>query len=249
MTPRSRRWFLVAGLMVFVLVIGSGISLITEHVLPRKPFSATATTAAGSILQVDAEAADITLRSGTDGSVHVTATGDYPYTATPNTVTASTTGPVTTVTGGCRNACSLHLDITLPASLAVQARAGSGSITAIDLTGPITARTRSGAIEVDNPASPVELHSASGQVVVRGSRSTQLIASTASGGVRAGFVAVPTAVTVTTAAGRVELSVPNAEYYIEATSRSGTPAIDVPSNRYAGNTIKVRTESGGIDIH
>ncbi|MFD6157289.1 DUF4097 family beta strand repeat-containing protein [Nocardia sp. NPDC060256] len=249
MTSRTRRWFLVAGLLVFALVVVNGLSLIVNHVLPRKPFAATATVAAGTSLRVVAEAADITLRAGTDESVHVSATGDYPYPATPNTLTASTADSVTTVTGGCRSACSLHLDITLPATLMVQAQVKSGSITTTDLTGPITARTQSGSIEVTNPASPVELHSGSGQIVVRGSRSNRLIATTASGEVRAGFAAVPTAVTVTTTAGHVDLSLPSAEYYVDATSRSGTPAIAVPNNRYAGNTIKVTTESGGIDIH
>ncbi|MEU7145882.1 DUF4097 family beta strand repeat-containing protein [Nocardia sp. NPDC046473] len=249
MTPRTRRWFLVTGLLVFVLVVASGLSLIVDHVLPRKPFSATATVAAGTSLRVAADAADITLRAGTDESVHVTATGDYPYTATPNTMTASTADSVTTVTGGCRSACSLHLDITLPATLTVQAEVKSGSITLADLTGPLTARTQSGSIEVANPASPVELHSGSGQIVVHGSRSNRLIASAASGEVRVGFIAVPTAVTITTAAGHVDLNLPTAEYYIDATSRSGTSTIDVPNNRYAGNTIKVKTESGGIDIH
>ncbi|MBF6065948.1 DUF4097 family beta strand repeat protein [Nocardia terpenica] len=249
MTPRGRRWFLFVGLAVFVLVVGSGVSVVVEHVLPRKPFSASATVAAGSLLRVEGQATDIILRSGTDGSVHVTATGDYAYTVAPDTLTAATADSVTTVTGGCRNACSLRLTVTLPAALEVQARTASGRITATGLTGPLTARTLSGSLEVTGAANPVELHTASGRIAVHDSRAARLTATTGSGEIRASFAAAPTTVSATTTAGRVDLTLPKADYYIDATSRSGTPVIDVPSNRYAANTITIRTESGGIGIH
>ncbi|WP_405161482.1 DUF4097 domain-containing protein [Nocardia sp. NBC_01499] len=247
MTIRTRRWVKIGGLVVFVAIIAAAIPSIIDHV--RKPFSATATVAAGTTLQVEAEGVELTLHPGPDSAVHVTATGDYAYTTTPNTMTASIEGSTTTVTGGCKSACSLRLDIALPVGLEVQAHVSLGSITATDTTGPLTAHIGTGNIEVTNPASAVELRTDTGKIVVHDSRSDRLTAVTGKGEVRASFAAVPTAAAVTTSVGAVDLNLPKADYYIDATARVGALSIAMPNDRYAHNTITVKTGTGSINIH
>ncbi|MEG8183992.1 DUF4097 family beta strand repeat-containing protein [Nocardia terpenica] len=249
MKVRSRRWVLIGGLVVFVVIIAAAVPSIINHV--RKPFSATATVAAGTTLRVEAEDADLTLHSGPDPEVHVNATGDYAYTQSPNTMTASTEGSTTTVTGSCKGACTMHLDITLPAGLAVQAHVAVGSITATASTGPLTAQIGTGNIEVSNPASAVDLHTNTGKVVVHDSRSDRLAVTTGTGEVRASFATSPTAVAVTTNIGEVDLNLPNpaAGYYIDAAARTGAQSISIPNDRYAHNTITVKTGTGSINIH
>ncbi|WP_405161490.1 hypothetical protein OG203_34895 [Nocardia sp. NBC_01499] len=83
------------------------------------------------------------------------------------------------------------------------------------------------------------------QCFVHNSRSNQLTATTDSGEVLASFSTAPT----TVAAGHINLTISQADYYIDATSVVGTPTVTIPSNRYAGNTITVKTQTGGIDIH
>ncbi|GAA4074741.1 DUF4097 family beta strand repeat-containing protein [Streptomyces shaanxiensis] len=249
MATRKNRWILAVGLVVLVVVAGTGAWLVTNALPAHKKYSSThtANAAPDSLLRVDTHGG-VTLHAGHDSKVQVTATGDYAD--NPPKVSVSSSGKTTTVTGSCGDDCSLNLDITLPAALAAEISSGDGQITGSDLTGRLALTTEAGAIDLTGPKGPLVLHTTSGQVDVKDAGPTAFQAKTEQGEVRATFATAPTTVDVTTDQGNVDLTLPpHAGYYIQAQSESGTPHITLPVDRDAKHTVTVRTDEGGVEIH
>ncbi|MGN9759231.1 DUF4097 family beta strand repeat-containing protein [Streptomyces sp. SD31] len=249
MATRKNRWILAVGLVVLVVVAGTGAWLVTTALPAHKKYSSTHTVnaAADTLLRVNTHGG-VTLHAGRDSKVHVTATGDYAD--NPPKVSVSSSEKTTTVTGSCGDDCSLNLEITLPAALAAEVSSDQGQITASDLTGRLALTTDAGAIDLTNPRGPLALHTGSGQIAVTDAKPSAFEARTGQGEVRATFATAPTTVDVTTDQGNVDLALPpHAGYYIQAQSKNGTPHITVPVDRDAKHTVTVRTDEGGVEIH
>lgn len=113
----------------------------------------------------------------------------------------------------------VRLTLEIPAGLALEARTASGSITVLDLTGPLTLQSASGDIAVLSTRGPVSATSASGDIEARGVR--RLIARTGSGDLRIDDISGP----------------------LQARTTSGS--IDV---RGAADSVWVRSVSGDIGV-
>ncbi|MEU4996161.1 DUF4097 family beta strand repeat-containing protein [Streptomyces sp. NPDC021622] len=249
MATRKNRWILAVGLIILVVVAGTGAWLVTGALPAHKKYSSdhTANAASSTLLRVGTHGG-VTLHAGHDSKVHVTATGDYAD--TPPKVTVKSSGKTTEVTGSCGDDCSLNLDITLPAALAAEVSSDQGQITGSDLTGRLALTTDAGAIDLTNPRGSLVLHTAGGQIDVKDAKPATFEARTRQGEVRATFATAPTTTAVTTDQGGVDLTLPrHSGYYIQAQSKTGTPHITLPSNRDGKHTVTVHTKEGGVEIH
>ncbi|KUN15075.1 hypothetical protein AQJ11_43695 [Streptomyces corchorusii] len=249
MATRKNRWILAVGLVVLVVVAGTGAWLVTTALPAHKKFSSThaVNAAADTLLRVSTHGG-VTLHTGRDSMVHVTATGDYAD--NPPKVSVSSSGKTTTVTGSCGDDCSLNLEITLLRRPRGRGQFGPGPDHGkrSDRTpGPDHRRRRH---QPHQPAGPARAAHHQRPDRRQKAKPSLFEAKTEQGEVRATFVTALTTVDVTTDQGNVDLTLPpHAGYYIHAQSQNGTPHIALPVDRDAKHTVTVRTDEGGVEIH
>ncbi|MCO5968681.1 DUF4097 family beta strand repeat-containing protein [Actinoallomurus soli] len=168
-----------------------------------------------------------------------------------------------TFTRGCSR-CKVDYELTVPASVTVQARADSGRI---DVTGVATAdaSSDSGSVAIHSVKGAVRAHSDSGSIVVEdvgspltlttdsGSiHATRLTAATVrahskSGSVRLTFAAPPTNVNATTDSASLRVAVPGGPYNVDAdTDSGGKDVAGVPHDQRAPRRLYLRTDSGHL---
>ncbi|WP_431678437.1 DUF4097 family beta strand repeat-containing protein [Kitasatospora sp. KL5] len=147
--------------------------------------------------------------------------------------------------------CGLLLDIRVPAGVPVHARATSGEVTALGMTGDIRVETTSGAIRLDSVSGRVWAKASSGQITGESLTSANVRAVLTSGQLLLMFARPPDTVSVTATSGEVDVELPtdSTGYRIDARSVSG--AVDVnPALRSdtATRRVDVATSSGQISV-
>ena len=243
----------VIGLVIVVLIVVAGV-LLSSLVHGNEQVDITVAAAAGERVSVAASNAEFTLRPSADGQVHLLAHGTY--LGTKPTITATTSGGVTTIVGTCGNQglftrCSLDLTVTLPATLPLRVTGKNGSIAASGLTGPLTFETTNGAIKTSGSEGRLDLRSTNGAIRVLDARSGEATATTTNGTVELSFDAAPTRVEATSTNGAVTVRVPvdTATYFVSAHTTNGSiNDSEVPSDRGSNRTITARTTNGNVTI-
>jgi DUF4097 and DUF4098 domain-containing protein YvlB len=132
---------------------------------------------------------------------------------------------------------SIDYEVTVPAQTKLNAHTGSGSISISGVQLPLLARTGSGGITVENIGAETRINSGSGGLTIRGVKGS-LHAETGSGGIRGEGIAGE--VTATTGSGSVEL-----EQVAPGDARVETGSGSVKLRGVKGG-LRVSTGSGGI---
>jgi len=243
---------LIVGLSLIALVVLVGVILAAVFVRGG-PVNTTEDLPAGTSVSVDVPSAAFTFRPSTDGLVHLSAHGTY--LGRKPTLSAETSGGVTTITGGCSDQwfsfCSLDVTVTLPESLALTVQGTNGGITASGLTGPLRLDTTNGAIETTGSQGVVDLHTTNGAIRVVDAASGQVTATTTNGSVDASFVAAPTTVVATSTNGSITIRVPvdGVSYFVSARTTNGnTDTASVPNDRTSTRTITAATTNGNVRV-
>ncbi|HKE52489.1 MAG TPA: DUF4097 family beta strand repeat-containing protein [Actinomycetes bacterium] len=155
-------------------------------------------------------------------------------------------------------------DISLTGMASVDVETGSGTITARDVTGNVTAQTGSGDINARDIGGNAQVHTGSGTVTVSDVAGTtnadadsgdvnardvtgSVDAVTGSGTVEV-TLAAPTSIRAQAGSGDVTLTVPDGSYRVVASTGSGDQHITVPSDPSAPNTLEAHTGSGELTI-
>src|SRR5918992_1418353 len=171
---------------------------------------------------------------------------------------------VLTFTKGCSD-CSVDYVLTVPATMRLKIRNGSGSISVADVAtadveagsgdvrvrdvpGPVRAYTGSGSVRLDSVGGQTDLHAASGDIVASGVNGGALRADTGSGSVHLKFSAPPTNVRAETGSGDLRLILPDGAYRIDHSTGSGDENVGIDDDPTAIASVYARTGSGSISI-
>ncbi|MFE5591942.1 DUF4097 family beta strand repeat-containing protein [Streptomyces sp. NPDC056549] len=223
------------------------VALLPAH----HPYSGNWQQDAAGASQVTVQAAGLGVTLSQNGSSQVTVAISGSYTGHVPQVSLTRSGSDITVTAGCSNACSEHLQITVPAGLAAQVSTGDAGIQAKSLTGRLDLTTGLGGVEVHQSSGPVTVRSTYGAVTLADSSAPNAEVITTGGAVSASFTAAPASLKVTTGYGGVDLKVPHdATYHVDAQSSHWAPSVSLPNTATdAPHSVAVKTTSGSITIH
>lgn len=128
--------------------------------------------------------------------------------------------------------CSVDLDISLPPGVAVRISAAAGTIL------------------LDRPDDRLDLTTASGSVRVTGAASKVVDVSTGAGSVVLEFAEPPDDVVVRTAAGSVQVIVPDdgTRYHVTGSTSVGSRTVRVPLDDSSGHRIDVSSSVGKVQV-
>ncbi|WP_206750818.1 DUF4097 family beta strand repeat-containing protein [Cryobacterium cryoconiti] len=208
---------------------------------------------AGSQVLATVPNASVTLSPSTDGQVYVDARGTYLGKAPKLRV--STSGDVTTISGGCPTQwfgfCSVDLAIRLPADVPVTVLAQNGRLSTTGLTGSLDLATTNGRIQTDGSRGDLDLRTTNGGIDVRGSSSGRVSAATTNGSVELDFIDPPSDVDARSTNGRVVVRVPDdgEPYRVDArTTNGGVDSASVPTDPSARRSITAVTTNGTVAV-
>ena len=179
---------------------------------------------------------------------------------------------VLTLSAKCRasmlGACRIDQTVAVPAHTEVEVHAGSGAVRvdraeasvtvqsgsgAIDLVrtgGVVRAQTGSGSVTIDRASDDVTVTTGSGSVAAKDLLARRLEVHTGSGDLTASFQEPPDDVTVDSASGDIEVTVPKGGYEVDTRASSGG-SIEVKGLDKAAESprhIRVSTASGSIKV-
>jgi len=138
--------------------------------------------------------------------------------------------------------------ISAPASVAVRAVTGAGSIEVEGLHGAIDLGTAAGEIRVRSLAGPARLDTRMGRIRATGLVGAELEASSTSGPVDLEFAAMPEHVDVSTSTGSLTVAVPGGPYRVDARTGAGNTEVGVATDPDASRSIRARSSAGSVTI-
>ncbi len=252
-TSRRNRPLLVVGLVLLLLVIGTGAWFLITRVFLRSTVDLSAQVAAGNATSVTVQVdnADVVVRPSTDGQVRVHATGSAA--GSDPVVTAAPSGAGIEIRAVCGSSwlswCSLDVTVELPTALPMTVNGDNGDVEVSGLAGAISVYTDNGRITLDGPAAQVTAVSDNGDVVIDDSRATELKVETDNGDVTVTNLIAPTVLTADTDNGGIEIKVPGDAKYIVATSTdNGSVDVKVGVDSDSNHRITATTGNGDISI-
>ncbi|MEU4347584.1 hypothetical protein [Streptomyces sp. NPDC023838] len=123
--------------------------------------------------------------------------------------------------------CSVELDLTVPAGVALKVNSGSGTVRVSGLTGPVDVDGGSGSVKLYGVRGPINASVGSGSFSGAAIGSAEAEVHSSSGHAELEFVTPPREVTASTGSGGVDLLVPaGSRYRVEGTKGSGTRDIE-----------------------
>lgn len=235
--------------------VNMGSRMITDDANVSGPLSA---------VQLTASDGDIKIHTGPGAGAAIHRTIHYRGKTKPQPGQQVTDGVLTFVRG-CGD-CSVDYDLTVPASVQVRIRNGSGSVRVTDVAtadiqagsgdvmvrnvpGAVRAHTGSGSVRVDSTGAQNDLHTSSGDITAIALGGGTLLADTGSGSIRLIFGTAPANVRATTGSGDLRIKLPSGRYKIDSSTGSGDKNITVPDDRTATATVFAKTGSGSININ
>ncbi|MGF7235891.1 MAG: hypothetical protein ACQSGP_13155 [Frankia sp.] len=128
--------------------------------------------------------------------------------------------------------CSGHLSITVPAGIPVSARSSGGGINATGLAGDLRLDSSGGGIHATNL------------------RSSRADVQSSGGGIRLGFIAVPSTVHASSSGGGTTVELPDRSgpYAVSARAGGGGSHVDVRQDPRSARTITISSGGGGIHV-
>jgi hypothetical protein len=188
-------------------------------------------TAGIGTLVVNNTIGNVTVTGGDRSTIEVIAYATY--SSKPPEIIKTISGGTLTVGYECPplEPCRVTFGIWVPSGITVRAATDTGSIWLTDLAGTVTAKAGAG--------------------YLFGSGLTGQTAgfSTEAGGINAAFTSPPTALTVNTILGTINIQVPaNVPYHVAGNAIGGAVAVSVPQDAAAARTITASTNLGSVNI-
>src|SRR6266516_1096417 len=225
----------------------------------------------GSTVGLSAGAADVQVTQAAGSTLRLT--GKARYSLVRSSVTWHVTPSGVIVSPQCHfitGICSFSFRAVLPAGKRAVLSDGSGNLTLLGLTGPVTAGSGSGNVQANLLSGSVSLQSGSGNITgstlsgpqvtlkagsgdiaVGGLASLDVVANDGSGNITLIFSKVPTRVMVSDSSGDVNVVLPPGptRYQVNATTNSGNRNVSVPHQTSGpGHVITVTDGSGDVNV-
>jgi DUF4097 and DUF4098 domain-containing protein YvlB len=174
-------------------------------------------------------------------------------------------GGTLSFSSGCGGHCSIDYELTVPASMRVTAHAdsgdvdvdgvatadlktSSGSISADNIKGDVTAQVDSGSMKLSAIGGALNLSSDSGSINGTGLAGTVAQARVDSGDIRLDFTVIPTSVIAHADSGSLHLQAPMHPYTIMAHADSGSKHIEPGMSGTSANRLDLTADSGDITV-
>lgn len=250
--PASRR-VLVALAVAFVLVvISAGVAQLMSEAVRGSSTKEAVIAAAAPYLQLSSNAGDVTLTASPDGAVHVRTDARYGLLA-PELTEESTPAGVR-LSAACRgflgSGCQVDYTVAVPAGFAVTVTAGSGQVTAHDLTGRLEVDASSGDVVLSGVGGDVGVRAYGGDVTATGLRAGSVRAETSWGDVTLALAAPARSVLARTDRGDIDVGLPaGRSYRVDAASATGNRRVAVPTDAAADAAVTADTGSGDVSVH
>ena len=267
---RGRRVVLAIGLPIVLALIG--YTALTEVAFAGQASYPVrlAVPVHGDTVSLSAGSADVRVTEAPGSQLRLAGTAHYSLIR--STVTWRTTRSGVVVSPRCHfvtGACSFDLNADVPVGKRALISAGSGNVTVVNLSGPVSAGSGSGDILAENVPNAVTLETGSGNIsgtnvsgakvtvktgsgdiAIEGLTGAHVIASAGSGDITLTFTKVPEQVHVTNGSGNVTLVLPHGRtlYQVNATTDSGGRVVTVPTSSVSQHVITVSDGSGNISI-
>jgi hypothetical protein len=210
--PR-RRWIWITVALVTTLVIAAPVGLRLWLKAAHHDLALAARVYRQHLTQltVVAPAGGVTIVPSSRAAV--TVTGDLSWVFGQPSVTQAVRGSTLQVTGSCPKPdafedCQVGLTIRVPADLAVDISAGSGSIAVRGLAGPLHLAVTSGGITMTQVSGPVWASAGSGSINGARLLSPALDAVVGSGSLQFGLAATPKTLSLAIGSGSAHITVP-----------------------------------------
>ncbi len=214
-------------------------------------------------VQLAAGDGDITIHTGPGAGAAIHRTIHYSGQNKPRPGQQVTNGVLTFVRG-CSD-CAIDYELTVPASVRVQIRNGSGSIRVADVAaadiqagsgdvgvrnvqGKVRAHTGSGSVRVESVGSQTDLHASSGDITANSVNGGTLLADTGSGSINLRFSATPSSVRAVTGSGDLLIKLPGGPYRVDHSTGSGDEDVQVATDPAAPAAVYAKTGSGSLRI-
>jgi hypothetical protein len=205
----------------------------------------------GSALAIDADSADLEIRSGQVSEITVTRRSERNvFGSEPEQKYRN--GKLELGDSGCGflsfGGCDTSYVVVVPRTVKVTAESSSGDLQASDLSGGADLKSSSGDVEARTIAGDLRLRSSSGDLEAHDLAATTVDVGTSSGDVELTFDSPPTDVKVESSSGDVTVKVPSDQpYKVEAETSSGDKQV-FASDPSSTGSISVTTSSGDVDV-
>jgi hypothetical protein len=193
-------------------------------------------------VRFDNDSGDVKISVGDATSVH----REVKYSTDKPGKTSRVDDGDTLVLEACRTRnCWVTYDVVVPAGTKVNGHIDSGDV---EVAGVASAnvQSESGNLTVRDVAGKVNATAESGTVDLSGIGGA-VVAGAESGGVTVGLTTAQD-VSVSTESGDIEVSVPGADYRVDASSDSGTVDNGLDGDNTGGHKLELRADSGNVTV-
>ncbi|MEN3360666.1 MAG: hypothetical protein V7637_4648 [Mycobacteriales bacterium] len=231
LTPGRKAMLVVGGLFAFALIaVGTWTAINALGTTTETRSLTLAPTAGRLIVRTDG---DIQITAGSGSDVQITERIRHSI-GRPRVEETSTPDGVV-LDGDCAwysSICDVNFQVTVPSGLTVDATTSAGDITLSGATGNL------------------RLSSSAGDVTATGLRSGSVEATSSAGDVQVGFDAPPTAVTVHSSAGDVNVTLPQVDggYRVHVSTSAGDQDVRVPIDPQSTRVIDATTSAGDVGV-
>ncbi|MFD9487885.1 DUF4097 family beta strand repeat-containing protein [Streptomyces sp. NPDC059991] len=261
-TDRERRrhrglWILAAVLSALFVAAPLGFEVYAQYARQTSSHTSVETSDRHPVktIQVDAGSAELTVTPGVDGEVRIQER--LSWSLRKPKVAKEWDGDTLRLRPECDGrfavtslGCSVELDLTVPAGVALKVNSGSGTVRVSGLTGPVDVDGGSGSVKLYGVRGPINASVGSGSFSGAAIGSTVAEVHSGSGHAELEFVTPPREVTASAGSGSVDLFVPpGSRYRVEGTKGSGARDIkDSLRDPASDRLITVSSGSGAATV-
>jgi hypothetical protein len=223
-------------------------------------------------MTVDSYGAPVQVRSGDVSRVHVTewlmySSGKFdPARKWPAVTQTVSGGHLTLADPACADSgCEVAFMVTTPADVtatvsssggpvtvsgvkAATLDSGGGTVSARQISGPLTISSDSGPILVDGVAGTLNADSGGGLAALQDITAANVSVSTKGGPALVSFAAAPKSVTIRSGGGTARLDVPGGPYALTADSGGGPENVQIATDPAARGSINITSDGGPLWI-
>lgn len=274
MTPGRWAALAVGAPLALALIGFTGFSLVAAVGQASYRVSLNLPTSGGKPVSLELTSGDVNVGPAPGSQVLVRGVAHYSLFKSKVTWhhTSTSAGTGLSVNTACRQitgTCSFNLNVGLPVTATARIAADSGNMTVHDLPGRLTLQSHygdmtvarlSGLVDISGNSgnitgqqlsgTPLKLSQNSGDITVTGLSSGDVSAQDFSGNVLLKFSKIPSHVVVSNKSGDITVVLPAGPtaYQVQASSRSGSTNIDVPTSPSSPHVITVTVQSGNITV-
>lgn len=152
----------------------------------------------------------------------------------------------TLVLEGCGRTCSVNYTVVVPAGIPVGGTTSNGPLTLNNLGG-IDVRTSNGAITLSDIDGDIAARSSNGRITGSDLTGGGVEVETSNGAIEL-RLGTPQDIWAKTSNGRIEVSVPDGSYAVDADTSNGSEEIDIPTDPDGDHRLELHTSNGSITV-